>query len=77
VPQPIRTFTQPLHLTTAAPPLRQTYVLHTEGKEGQELPHYVQRIRADMEWEFMELAAGHAAHVTAPRQLASLLIGLA
>ena len=61
VPQPLRTFTQPLHLTTAATPFRQTYVLHTEGKEGQELPDYVQRIRADVDWEFVELAAGHAA----------------
>jgi pimeloyl-ACP methyl ester carboxylesterase len=77
VPQPLRTFTQPLHLTAATPLFRRTYVLHTEGKEGQELPDYVQRIRADMDWEFVELAAGHAAHVTAPRQLASLLIGLA
>lgn len=77
VPQPLRTFTQPLRLTSAAPPVRRTYVLHTEGKQGQELPDYVQRVRDDEDWEFLELAAGHAAHVTAPRELADLLIRLA
>ena len=78
VPQPLRTFTQPLRLSSDAPRLSRTYVRHTAGKEGQELPHHVQRIRADSAWKFMELDAGHAAHVTAPRQLAGLLhqIGL-
>jgi pimeloyl-ACP methyl ester carboxylesterase len=76
VPQPLRTFTEPLHLTRAEPPFARTYVLHTEGKEGQDLPDYVRRLRADPDWSFVELAAGHAAHVTAPRQLADLLLGL-
>jgi len=76
VPQPLRTFTQPLHLTSGAPPLRRTYVLCTAGKEGQELPDYVQRIRAEADWRFVEFPAGHGAHVTAPRQLTDLLIRL-
>lgn len=77
VPQPLRTFTQPLHLTAAAPPVRRTYVWHTDGKQGQDLPDHVQRIRDDGDWGFVELAAGHAAHVTAPRELADLLMRLA
>ena len=77
VPQPLRTFTQPLRLSTTAPSLRRTYVLHTDGKEEQDLPDHVRRIREDTDWEFAELAAGHAAHVTAPRQLAGLLLDLA
>jgi hypothetical protein len=76
VPQPLRTFTQPLRLTSATPQHRRTYVLHVEGTQGQDLPGYVQRVRADPGWRFIELAAGHAAHVTAPRQLADLLLGL-
>jgi hypothetical protein len=76
VPQPLRTFTQPLRLTGNEPQFRRTCVLHTGGKEGQDLPEYVRRIRADLDWRFVELVAGHAAHVTAPRQLADLLIGL-
>ena len=77
VPQPLRTFTQPLRLSATAPHFRRTYVLHTEGKEGQPLPDYVRRIRADADWELVELQAGHAAHVTAPQQLADLLTSLA
>jgi pimeloyl-ACP methyl ester carboxylesterase len=76
VPQPLRTFTQPLRLTSAEPRPRRTYVLHIEGKEGQDQPGYVQHAREDPGWRFIELAAGHAAHVTAPRQLADLLIAL-
>ena len=75
-PQPLRTYTQPVRLSGPPPPVRRTYVLHTEGKEGQELPAYVERVRSDAQWQFLELAAGHAAHVMAPRQLADLLIGL-
>jgi pimeloyl-ACP methyl ester carboxylesterase len=76
VPQPLRTFTQPLRLTAAEPPFPRTYVLHTEGKEGQEVPDHVQRVRATADWRFVEFAAGHGAHVTAPKQLANLLIEL-
>jgi pimeloyl-ACP methyl ester carboxylesterase len=76
VPQPLRTFTQPVRITMATPPFRRTYVHLTEGKEGQDLPEYVRRIRAQEEWTFIELAAGHAAHVASPRKLADLLIGL-
>lgn len=76
-PQPLRTYTQPAHLSDPSPPIRRTYVLHTEGKDGQQLPAHVQRARSDPQWQFLELAAGHAAHVMAPRQLADLLIGLA
>jgi hypothetical protein len=76
VPQPLRTFTSPLRLSGADLQLRRTYVLHTEGKEGQQPPDHVLRIRSDPDWRFEELAAGHAAHVTAPRRLADLLIDL-
>jgi pimeloyl-ACP methyl ester carboxylesterase len=76
VPQPLRTFTEPLRLTGAQRQVRRTYVLHLEGKEGQELPDYVQRAKADPDWRFIQFAAGHAAHVTAPRELADLLVGL-
>jgi len=75
VPQPVRTFTQPLGLSSPAARHPRTYVLHTEGKEGQ-LPDFVQQIRADPHWQFRELAAGHGAHVTAPRLLADLLNSL-
>ena len=77
VPQPVATFAQPLRLTNPAGlGVSHTYVLCTEGKEGQEVPSYVQRAQADPSWRFVELAAGHGAHVTAPQTLADLLVGL-
>jgi pimeloyl-ACP methyl ester carboxylesterase len=77
VPQPVATFEQPLRLTN--PPeagVSRTYVLCTEGKEGLEFPGYVHQARSDPAWRFVELPAGHAAHVTAPQQLTEVLVGL-
>ena len=75
VPQPTATFEQPLRLTNpAGARMPRTYVLCTEGKEG--LPECVQRVRADPAWRYVELPAGHGAHVTAPQQLIEVLIEL-
>jgi hypothetical protein len=63
VPQPLATFAQPLRLRNPAGP--------------EELPGYVQRARSDPGWRFVELAAGHSAHVTAPRELVDVLAELA
>ena len=60
VPQPLRTFTQLLRLTSAEPQFQRTYVLHTEGKEHNDLPDHVQRIRADSDWRLVELAPATA-----------------
>jgi pimeloyl-ACP methyl ester carboxylesterase len=77
VPQPLATFAQPLRLRNPADPqVLRAYVLCTAGKEGQELPGYVQRARSDPGWRFVELAAGHSAHATAPRELADVLVQL-
>jgi hypothetical protein len=78
VPQSLASFAQPLRLRNpAGPAVARTFVLCTAGKEGQELPAYVQRARSDPEWRFVELAAGHSAHVTAPRELVDVLVQLA
>jgi pimeloyl-ACP methyl ester carboxylesterase len=76
LPQPLRTFTQPLALAHAKPAFPRTYVLHTEGREGQELPGFVQRISEDPGWRFVTFPAGHSAHVTAPGPLADLLLDM-
>ena len=77
VPQPMATFTQPLHLAnpdSGLPP--RTYVLCTEGKDGQPTPPYVERVTADPEWEVVRLPATHTAHVVSPGLLAEALISL-
>jgi pimeloyl-ACP methyl ester carboxylesterase len=78
VPHPLRTLTQPLRLTRAdgEGPSR-TYVLCAEGKEGQPVPPYVQRISRDPDWRMIELQASHAAHVMAPEAVAGTLADLA
>jgi pimeloyl-ACP methyl ester carboxylesterase len=77
VPQPINTFSQPLRLTNpAGAGVARTYILCTQGKDDQALPGYVERARSDPAWRFVEFAAGHGAHVTAPRALVDLLVGL-
>ena len=75
-PMPLGTMTQPLRLSTPAPDLPRTYVYCTEGKEGEfPLPH-LEEIRADPSWRFVELAANHVAHVTAPEKLTATLLDL-
>jgi hypothetical protein len=77
VPQPLATFAQPLRLTNpAGPQVSRAYALCTAGKEDQELLGYVQRARSEPGRRFVELAAGHSAHVTAPGELADVLAQL-
>jgi pimeloyl-ACP methyl ester carboxylesterase len=74
VSQPLATFAQPLRLSNpAGPKVPRAYVLCAHGKEDQALPACVQRARSDPGWRFVELAAGHSAHVTAPRELVNVL----
>jgi pimeloyl-ACP methyl ester carboxylesterase len=77
VPQPAATFEQPLRLRDPRGSMvSRTYVLCTEGKEGQGLPGYVERARADPAWRFVEFPADHGVHVTAPQQLTDMLVEL-
>ena len=77
VPQPVETMAQPIRLTapaSALPP--RTFILCTEGKDGEPTPPHVDRIRTDPEWRLVLLAATHSAHVTAPEALAAALLAL-
>ena len=58
-------------------PLPRTYIFCTVDKDGHPPPAYVERARSDPAWRYRELAAGHAPHVTAPRDLSDLLLELA
>lgn len=75
VPQPAATFAQPVRLTNADTAiLPRAYIFCAEGKGGQPRPAYVERARSEPGWRYRELAAGHAAHVTAPLDLTHLLL---
>ena len=73
VPHPLASLTQPLHLEDEPPDLPRTFVLCTEGKEGEAEPPYVARVRTDPAWRLVELAATHTAHVTAPEKVSRAL----
>jgi hypothetical protein len=80
--RPSRVLRRQLHTAAATilaikPGVARTYILCTQGKEDQDLPGYVQPVRSDPRWRFIELAAGHGAHLTTPQQLADLLAQVA
>ena len=78
VPQPFRTFTQPLRLANAAgfagP---KTFVACVQAPAAGWRDAMVERARAEPGWRYRELATGHDAMVTAPRELADLLLDAA
>jgi len=75
VAQPLLTFAQPVRLGDRPPALPRTYVLCTEGKEGEQPPPYLLRVEDDPDWRLIRLRATHTAHVTAPDEVARTLIG--
>jgi hypothetical protein len=73
VPQPLRTFEQALP-AIGGDRLERTYihcVEYTAGSFGQ----FADRIREDRRWTYHPLRAGHDAMVTAPGEVAKLLLG--
>lgn len=77
VPQPLATFTRRAPIPAQAISVPRSYILCTEGKEGQPTPSYVDRIAADPAWRLVRLRANHVAHVTAPSDLTAALVDLA
>lgn len=77
-PQPLATYQQPLRLTNElAATLPRTYILCTEGKqEGSPFVRFARRAQAEG-WRYRELATGHYAPITAPGEVADLLLELA
>ncbi|MBW3632862.1 MAG: alpha/beta hydrolase [Chloroflexi bacterium] len=77
-PQPFKTFTQPLRLESAAgfagP---KTFVSCTEAPPAGWRDEMTRRARAERGWGYRELATGHDAMITAPRELAGLLLEIA
>ena len=76
-PMPLAAMTQPSRHSGAIADLPRTYVHCMEGKDGEPPLRNLDRIRADPSWRFVELAAGHVAHVTAPEKLTATLLDIA
>jgi len=77
-PHPIKAFTDPLRVTDAARFAgRRTFVYCSVGDVAVWASRMVARVRAEPGWRYRELATGHDAMITAPRDLAELLLELA
>ena len=72
VPQPLATFTQPLRLTDRAAALPKTYILCTANPNS--FRPFAEPVRGAPGWRYRELHTGHDAMITAPRELADLLL---
>ena len=73
VPQPFRTFEQPLP-AAGGDKLKRTYVYCSKPATGA-FDQFAERLRDDRKWTFHELKTGHDAMVTAPGDVAKILMG--
>ena len=73
-PQPIRPWTDALHLSRPIASTR-SYVYCDWRNNGYAAT--AARVRSDPTWQYRELQTGHDAMITAPRELAELLVDLA
>ena len=72
VPQPFRTFEQPLP-AAGGDKLRRTYVYCSKPAMGA-FDQFAERLREDRKWTFHDLKTGHDAMVTAPGDVAKILM---
>jgi pimeloyl-ACP methyl ester carboxylesterase len=79
VPQPARTWTEPIRLAGRAAKVPTAYIRCTTGYDPADVDTMRQdeRIRSEPGWRYVELAETHAAPFSAPLALASLLLELA
>ena len=75
----LKTFAQLLQLTNpTAATLPRTFISCTDKPAGHDsLAPLAERLRAETRWSYRELATGHDAMVTAPQEVAALLLELA
>lgn len=76
-PHPLKTWETPLRLgSPAARGIPRTLILCTDHKPPEEIASK-EAIARQLGWRLVRLAAGHDAMVSAPAELANLLVGLA
>ena len=73
VAQPFRTFEQPL-ATAGGDKLNRTYVYCSKPATGT-FDQFAERLRDDRKWTFHDVKTGHDAMVTAPGEIAKILMG--
>jgi len=73
VPQPFRTFEQPLAVA-GGERLKRSYVYCSKPATGT-FDQFAERLRDDRKWTFHDVKTGHDAMVTAPGEVAKILMG--
>ena len=73
VPQPLRTFEQALP-AAGGEKLKRTYVYCSKPAMGA-FDQFAERLRDDRKWTFHDVKTGHDAMVTAPGEIAKILMG--
>jgi pimeloyl-ACP methyl ester carboxylesterase len=73
VPQPFRTFEQPLP-AAGGDKFKRTYVYCSKPATGT-FDQFADRLRDDRKWTFHDVKTGHDAMVTAPGEIAKILMG--
>jgi pimeloyl-ACP methyl ester carboxylesterase len=72
VPQPLQTFEQPVAAVPAADAAR-TYLYCSKPAMGT-FDRFAERLRDDRKWKFHDVKTGHDAMVTAPGEIAKILM---
>jgi len=73
VPQPVRTFQQPLRLSMDVPVADRTYIYCARIGAFDTFGPFAAMARREPGWRYLEMDASHSPHVTAPQALAQVL----
>ena len=72
LPQPLKSFEQPLRLTSSAPPPR-SYIYCRRARPDDVFRQFAERAQRESGWRYFEMDASHNPHITAPPALMALL----
>jgi pimeloyl-ACP methyl ester carboxylesterase len=71
-PQPVKTFSQSLHLRNPTPTFPRSYIYCTMKASDDVFLQFSRRFKFDPAWRYFEIAASHSPNVTAPEALVRL-----
>ncbi len=74
--QSVRCFVQKLRVTHPSPAFPRTYIHCTKKSGHDNFQQFADRFRDDAAWRFLAIDASHSPNITAPVELAAMLLGL-
>lgn len=74
--QPARCFSQRLRVTRAVPAFARTYIHCTRKTDFDVFQQFADRFSHDPAWRFHAMDASHSPNITAPQELAALLLAI-